>query len=259
MPPVVFIHGAWMTPLCWEGFQSRFETQGYKCLAPAWPYDDRSVEGLRANPAPELAGLGVTDIVNHYASIIAGLDEPPILVGHSLGGLFVELLLDRGLGVAGIAIDPAPPRGVLPGPKALKASFHAIRRWRAWRRTLTIPFERFRWGFVHAQPEDEQRAVYERHVVPTPGRLFFQAAFGRGTRVNFSKNDRAPLLLIAGKLDRTVTPGMVRAAHRKYRRSTSITELREFPARTHWLLAAPGWEEIADSALEWLRTCGLSP
>jgi len=159
---VVFIHGAWVTPLCWERFQSRFEAQGYTCLAPAWPFDDRSVEELRAKPAPELARVGIAEIVDHYAAIIAGLEELPILIGHSFGGLFVQLLLDRGLGVAGVAIDPAPPRGVLPGPKAIRASFHVIRRWRGWRKTLTIGFKQFCWGFVPTQPADEQRALTSR-------------------------------------------------------------------------------------------------
>jgi pimeloyl-ACP methyl ester carboxylesterase len=248
---VVFVHGAWVTPACWDRFKGRFESRGYTCLAPAWPHDDRPVEELRSSPAPELARVGVGEIVEHYAKVVAGLDEPPLLVGHSFGGLFVQMLLDRGLGVGGAAIDPAPPRGVLPGPNAFRFSFPAIATWRGWRKVLTIPPKRFSWGFVHTLSEPEQREVYQRHVVPTPGRIFFQAALGSGTKVNFRNGTRAPLLITAGELDHAVDPGMNRSNVRRYRVSSALTDFKEFPGRTHWLIAGPGWEEVADFVIDW--------
>ena len=111
---VVFVHGAWVTSSCWENFGSYFERRGYQCLAPAWPHKNQPVAELRRHPPAELSGLGLIDIADHYNQIIRALDTPPILIGHSYGGLFVQMLLDWGLGAAGIAIDSAPPRGVLP-------------------------------------------------------------------------------------------------------------------------------------------------
>lgn len=251
---VVFVHGAWVTPACWDEFRGRFEERGYRCLAPPWPYDDRPIAELRAAPAKELAGVGVGEIVEHYASIVRGLDQPPVLVGHSFGGLFVQMLLDRGLGAAGVAIDPAPPRGVVAGPRALWANASVLRTWRAWRKVVTISPRAFAWAFVHTLPEAEQRAIYDRQVVPSPGRIFLQAAFGSGTRVDFANAGRAPLLLIGGELDRAVDARMVRQNLRKYRRSTAVTDFHEFPGRTHWLIASPGWEEVADLALAWIES-----
>ena len=106
-------HGAWVTPHCWDPFISYFEQQGYTCLAPTWPHKDKSIEELRRNPPAKLAGLGVQEIVDHYAAIVKAQEEPPILIGHSFGGLFTQILLDRGLGAAGVAIDPAAAKGVL--------------------------------------------------------------------------------------------------------------------------------------------------
>ena len=77
--------------------------------APEWPRKHGDVEELR-DGADELAGLGLTEIVDPYAALIGKLDEPPVLIGHSFGGLIVELLLDRGLGRAGIAMSPRRPR-----------------------------------------------------------------------------------------------------------------------------------------------------
>ena len=120
---LVFLHGAWVTPLCWEKFIPFFEAKGYTCHAPAWPHKDRSIDELRRNPAPELARLGITEIVDHYDRFVRRLDQPPILIGHSYGGLFVQMLFDRGLGAAGVAIDSAPPRGVLPFyPSVIRAN-----------------------------------------------------------------------------------------------------------------------------------------
>ncbi len=248
---IVLVHGAWVTPACWDRFIARYEARGHRCIAPAWPFDDRPVQELRRNSAPELAGVGVGEIVDHYARSIAELGEPPIIIGHSFGGLFTQMLLDRGLGAAGIAIDPAPPRGVLPGPRAIASSSAVLRRWRARTKVLTMSLPTFQATFANGMSEAEQRQAYDEHVIPTPGRVFFQAAFGAGTKVNFRNEARAPLLITAGERDVTVTPGMCRGAARKHRRSRATTEFVQFAGRPHWLIASPGWEEVADHVIEW--------
>src|ERR1051326_5286998 len=193
---IVFVHGAWMTPLCWEKMLGYFEGKGYTCLAPAWPHKDVPIEELRKNPQA-LAGPGVTEIVDHYERIIRGLNEPPILIGHSFGGLFIQMLLDRGVGVAGVAIDPAPPRGVLPMGTAWTSNAWILFTWRGWKKVLYSSFDAFRYAFVHTLPEAEQRAIYERYVVPETGRIFFQAGFAlmdprQAVRVNFRNPTRGP-------------------------------------------------------------------
>lgn len=253
-PAIVLIHGAWMSPSCWDNFKAHYERKGYLCLAPPWPYEDRPIAELRRAPAPELGSIGIVEIVDHYAAFIRALDAPPLLIGHSFGGLFVQMLLDRGLGAGGVAIDSAPPKGVLPGLNAIRAGFPVLRTWRGWTKVLLLSFRGFQWGWVHTLPEPDQQAAYDRHVVPTPGRIFFQAAFapfGTAAHVKVKNSARAPLLLIAGKLDRTVEAGMNRANFRQYRHSSAITDWKEFPGRTHWLISGPGWEEIADYALAW--------
>ena len=108
---IVLIHGLWMTTLSWEHWVSRYQARGYRVLAPNWPGMDAGIEDLRRNPAV-IARLGVTEIADHYDHLIRTLDPPPVIIGHCLGGLIVQILLDRGLGAAGVAIDPAPAEGV---------------------------------------------------------------------------------------------------------------------------------------------------
>src|SRR2546423_1760824 len=109
-PPIVLVHGLWLSPRSWEGWKERFESRGHRVLAPAWPRMEGDVEDLRRDPSP-MNGLGITEITDHYAEIIGGLDRSPIIMGHSFGGLITELLLDRGLGVGGVALSPAPVKG----------------------------------------------------------------------------------------------------------------------------------------------------
>jgi pimeloyl-ACP methyl ester carboxylesterase len=261
---IVFIHGAWVTSTCWERMLPWFEANGYRCLAPAWPGKDRPVDAIRADPSA-LAGLGVGEIVDHYERLIRALDEPPILVGHSFGGLFTQILLDRGLGAAGVAIDSAAPRGVWAyEPTALRALSGALTRYILGNKVVRWAYSSFRYGFVHTLPEAEARAAYDRHVVPESGRIFFQGAIAplnprSPTRVNFRNENRAPLLLIAGAKDRVVPAVVNRRNHRAYAKSSARTDIHEFPNRVHWTIAQDGWDEVAAYAAEWLDGLGLGP
>ncbi len=255
---VVFLHGAWVTPRCWDQFVAFFEARGYRCLAPAWPGKDRPVAEIRADPSA-LAGLGIAEIVDAYDRVIRALDEPPLLVGHSFGGLFVQLLLDRGLGAAGVAIDPAPPRGVVVyEPTAFRSLLRVLLTWRGWRRVVRWSFQDFRYAFVHTLPEADARAAYDTQVIPETGRVFFQGALSMLDRrspatVRFANLERAPLLLVAGTADHIVPASVVRRTFRRYAPAAAITDFREVPGRTHWIIAEPGWEEVAGTVAEWLE------
>src|SRR5436190_5780403 len=254
---VVFLHGAWMNPLCWDKFTGFFESRGYRCLAPAWPYKDQSVADLKRNPPAALGTLGITEIVDHYAKIIRELDEPPVLIGHSFGGLFVQMLLDRGLGSAGVAVDSAAPKGIFVLYwTTFRSNLHVLVKPGGWRKVLRVSRKDFNYAFIHTLPPDEQRAVYDNYVVPESGRIFFQAAFAPVNdiiKVNFKNGKRAPLLLIAGAEDRICRAAQIRANFKKYQGSPAVTEYKEFADRTHWIIGQPGWEEVASYAAYWLE------
>ena len=257
---IVFIHGAWVTPLCWEFFTQYFEEAGYRTLAPPWPGKEAGVEDQRRAPSTTLRGLGIQGIVDHYVALIQRMPEPPILVGHSFGGLFVQLLLDRGYGSAGVAIDSAPPRGVFAYyPTAFRSLGRVLTTWRGWDRILRMPFSDFRYAFLNMVPPEQQRAIYDRHVVPESGRLFFQAALSpmvpsSPARVNFRNQARPPLLLIAGGSDHIVPPQINRTNHRKYGGTPHPVAFKQFPGRGHWIIAQDGWEEVARYIADWISS-----
>lgn len=253
---IVLIHGLWLTPLSWEHWKARYEAQGFKVVVPRWPGEADTVEAVRADPSG-MDGLGITDIVDHLAGVVEALPTPPILIGHSFGGLFVQLLLDRGLGAVGVAISPGAVKGVLALPPAqLKAAFPVLGNPRNRKRTVKLTFEQFHWGFANALDEDAARVAYDRYHVPGPGRPLFQAALGNlvpnpQNKADLKNPDRAPLLLMSNDLDRTVPASTVRELHKRWKKSPAVTELRAYEGRSHFTAGEPGWEQVADDALEW--------
>jgi pimeloyl-ACP methyl ester carboxylesterase len=253
---IVLIHGLWLTPRSWESFRMLYEKRGYKVLTPAWPRIHGEVEDIRRDPSA-LAGLGVVEIADYYEQRIKSLDEIPIIMGHSFGGLIVQILLDRGLGAAGVGIDAVAPKGVFRLPfSALKAASGVLYNPMNYKRVVPFTFGQFRYAFGNNISEEEARKFYERYAIPGPGRPIFQVATanllpGAATKVNYSNGSRAPLLLIAGSEDNQVPVSMIRENFKRYADSIAITEFKEFPGRSHLIAIQDGWQEVAEYALSW--------
>ena len=247
--PVVFVHGLWVTAASWSPFTESWRAAGYEVHTPEWPViDGLSAAELRADTPAALGSLTIKAVVDRMAAHIRSLDRPPLLVGHSFGGLFVQLLLDRGLGRAGIALNPAPIAGVFPGRLTLRAAAPAVLRPRGWRRPYALSRDLWAERYANAAPPALQAETWERYVVPTSGRIIHQAAFWRGTRID-PRQRRQPLLITAGDRDRLVTPYLSRAAFNIQRRSPASTDFMDFPGRSHLLIAEPGWEEVAQACI----------
>src|SRR5918994_1685974 len=107
---IVLIHGLWVTPRSWEHWIEHYETKGYRVLAPAYPGFEVEVESLNEDPSP-IEALTIPEVVEHLEGIVGELGKPPIIMGHSAGGLFTQILLDHGYGAAGVPIAPAPEKG----------------------------------------------------------------------------------------------------------------------------------------------------
>jgi pimeloyl-ACP methyl ester carboxylesterase len=252
---IVLIHGLWMSPLSWEKWLERYGALGYRVLAPAWPGIDDNIDQFRADPSA-VDTLGMEEIIDHYEAIIRDLDTRPIIMGHSFGGAFAEVLLDRGLGAAGVGIDAAALKGITKLPfSQLKSGFPVLKNPANNHRAVTLTFDEFRYAFANTMTEEAAREAYDRYAVPGPGRVLFQAAFANlnphaATKVDFGK-DRAPLLLIAGEHDHTVPAVVDRSVAKHYEKSPALTEYKEFPGRSHFIIGQDGWEEVADYALRW--------
>ncbi len=253
---VLFITGAWMHTSSWDKFRTAFEAAGYKTLAPAWPYLEGNPADLRANPDKRLGTLTFKKIVDHYAAIIDGLDEQPLIVGHSMGGLITQLLLDRGYGAAAVAMDPGPIAGALPGPVSLLAALPPI--FAGPGNTHTITRDGFAKNFANTVDAAGQQLAYDAYVVPTPTNIFYQAAAMIGTWVK-AKERKQPLLVIAAEHDRTVTPYLAHAIYNVQKKSPARTDFKQFADRSHFLAGEKGWEDVASYILDWAATATKSP
>jgi pimeloyl-ACP methyl ester carboxylesterase len=258
---IVLIHGAWMTPRSWERWAERYQGTEFRVLAPAWPGYDRDIDEIRkdgsAKDGAAIGSLTMQQVVDHYDRIIRELDKPPIIIGHSYGGSVVQVLLSRGLGSAGIAVDSGPVKGVrrLPG-RHLRATFPVLRNPANRRRPVSLTPKQFHYAFANAMSRQESDAAYERHHVPAASHVLFEAALASvnprsAFRVEFGKADRAPLLFIAGGVDHISPPSINKTNAGRYQKSPAITGYREFPGRSHFIIGQDGWEEVADYALEW--------
>jgi len=254
--PIVLIHGLWLTAMSWEHWVERYQRRGFDVIAESWPGMDTDVATLRASHTA-IDNLGFAEIVDHYEALVRTLAAPPILMGHSMGGAVVQVLLDRGLGAAGVAIDPGPIKGVLNLPlSALRSALPALKNPANHHRAVMLTADQFHYAFTNTMSPERSEQMYERYAVPGPGRVLFQAALANfnphaPTRVDFHNEARAPLLLIAGSLDHTAPPSVTRAEAKLQRKSGALTAYKEFPGRSHFIVGQDGWEEVADFALEW--------
>lgn len=251
---IVFIHGMYMNSRCWEHWVPAFQAKGYTCLAPDWPGRDQPVDVLRKkHPDPQLGQLTLSRVLQHMTGIIRSLKEKPVLIGHSMGGLVVQLLLQQDLAAAGVAIDSAPPMGVLTTQwPFLKSNWPHITPFVPVGHPIEMTFERFQYTFVHTLPPGEQRAAYDRYVVPESRRVPRESLMAR---IDFHR-PHAPLLLIAGSLDHLIPAALNRTNHARYQASPSVTDFQEFPGRTHFIVGQEHWQEVVETIGAWLDKQG---
>jgi pimeloyl-ACP methyl ester carboxylesterase len=260
--PVVFIHGLWLHASSWAPWVDLFTAAGYAPVAPGWPGDPETVELARANP-DSIADHGIDDVTAHYAGLIERLPAPPIIIGHSFGGMIAEKLLGEDLGAAAIAIDAAQIKGVLPLPlSALRATLPVFKNPANVHRAVSLTAEQFRYGFGNAVPAEESDALFERWAIPAPGKPLFEAASANFSphspaKVDTANSGRGPLLLVMGGRDHTVPEAITKATLKQYRGSDAVTDLVEFPDRGHSLTIDSGWRAVADESLSWLAKQGL--
>jgi pimeloyl-ACP methyl ester carboxylesterase len=259
---IVLIHGFWVTPRSWENWISHYEARGYRVLAPAYPGFEAEVEALNADPTP-IEAVTVPQIIEHLESVVGELDTPPILIGHSAGGVFTQILLDHGFGAAGVAINSAPTEGVKVVPLSqIKSTFPVLKNPSNRHKAVGFTHEQWHYAFTNTFSEEKSRALYERYHIPASGQIFWGSALanihpGRDDNyVNYKNDDRAPLLFISGSEDHLMPPKIQRSNAKHYT-SNTVTEVKEFEG-PHLLPAQDGWEEIADYALTWAADHALS-
>jgi pimeloyl-ACP methyl ester carboxylesterase len=254
---IVLIHGFWVTPRSWEPWIAHYEQRGFRVLAPAYPGLEVEVEALNADPSP-LEALTVPAIIDSLEVIIKGLDAPPILMGHSAGGAFLQVLLDHGYGACGVAMNSAPTEGVRAVPLSqVRATFPVLKNPANHHRAVALNHKQWHYAFTNTFTDEDSQRLYEQLAVPASGRILFNSVLAnfepgpQDTWVNYHNDERAPLLFISGGDDHLMPPKVQRSNAKHYKSKNTITEVKVFDGFAHLLPAQVGWEAVADYALEW--------
>jgi pimeloyl-ACP methyl ester carboxylesterase len=253
---IVLIHGFWVTPRSWEHWKDRYEAAGYQVLTPAYPGFEVEVEALRENPQP-IEDLTVPAIVEHLESVIGALDAPPILMGHSAGGAFMQIVMDHGFGAAGVAINSAPTEGVPVAPfSQIKSTWPVIGNPKNHHRAVGFDFDQWNYAFTNEMPEARARELYDRYHVPASGQILWDSVTAnllpghQDTWVDYKNDRRAPLLFISGDHDHLMPPKVQASNAKHYKSDATTTEVKVFDG-PHLLPANDNWTEVADFALDW--------
>ena len=256
--PVLFVHGLWLLSSSWDPWRALFEDAGYATVAPGWPDDPDTVAEARAHPEA-FAHKMVQAVTDHYLEAVRELTRKPAIIGHSFGGLIVQKIAGEEVAAVTVTIDPAPGRGVLPLPaSALKAGSPVLGNPANARRSVTLTYDEFLYGWANNLDEDEAKQLYEEFHVAASGVPIFQAAAANlnpfsETKVDYKAAARGPLLVVSGEKDHTVPRAISHAAYKKHSKNVSVTEFVEMAGRGHSLTIDHGWQEVAQTSLEFIE------
>lgn len=253
---IVLVHGFWVTPRSWEDWKARYEAKGFTVLTPAYPGFEVEVEALREDPTP-IVDLRVPAIIEHLESVVSALDAPPIIMGHSAGGAFTQILLDHGFGAVGVAINSAPTEGVKVVPAAqVKATFPVLKNPANHHKAVGYTLDQWKYAFTNGFSDEQAEALYDRYHVPASGRILWDSVTAnllpghQDTWVDYKNPSRAPLLFISGSNDHLMPPAIQQSNAKHYKGEGTLTEVKEFEG-PHLLPSHEGWETVADYALDW--------
>lgn len=249
---VVFIHGMFVTPNSWDQWRPMFEKAGYKVSAPAWPLHDVPMERTKDAAHRQAIGqLGLEQVLNHYREILKTKTVKPVLVGHSMGGLIAQKLLQEGLAQSAVAIDSVAPNGMLfVSWSFLKSQWPVLNPFKDGATPVVLTREEFAYALANQQSDEMISAAFASQIIPESRKVPKDTLTDAGV-IDLTK-PRGPLLMIAGEKDHIIPAAMNYKNFELYRNTPGYTEFRMFEGRDHWGIAGAGWEELAAATLAWI-------
>lgn len=251
---IVFVTGAFVNNSCWDEWKSYFESRGYKTTAPPWPFKEGTTDELRKRQPndTDLARLTLNELIDHYINIVKSFPQKPIVIGHSLGGLITQIILNRDLASAGVAIHSVPTLGVFPYEFSfLKGGWKSLGLFTSLKKTYLMSFKDWQYAFVNGMPLQDQKAAYEKYTIPE-SKTVARGGLTSAAKVDYAK-PHAPLLFTSGSMDTIIPAHLNLRNFNKYQRNDSVLDYKEFDGRNHFVLGQPTWRGDADYIMDWLE------
>ncbi len=251
---IVFVTGCFVNHEGWSKWKEFFGSKGYTCSAPPWPHREGTAEALRKSmPNPYIAATRLSQVVEHFAGIAQGLPEKPILIGHSMGGLITQILVNRDLAAAGVAVHSVPPQGIVPIEFSFyRSTWRSLGYFTSTRNPYLMSLDKWRYAFTNGLSNVEQEKAYEANCIPE-SKLLIRDGLTKAAHVDFAK-PHPPLLILAGSTDHCVPASLNHRNFKKYKQNGSVVDFKELPNRSHYVLGLPSWTEDAQVILDWLQT-----
>lgn len=247
---IVFIHGLFVTNNCWDEWIKYYESKGYKCYAPAYPLKNDCPQNLRKNiTVGKIETLRLETIIKFYGDTISKIGGKPILIGHSLGGNLVQLLINKGYGSAGVCIHSGPPKGLISFKWSfLKSNLPLLTASK--KKPYLMSFKKWQYSFTNGMTLEQQKSTYENYLVPESA-IIAKDATTNISKVDFNK-PHAPLLFTSGSADHIIPASLNKRNSKKYKDKNSIVDFKVFENRNHFVIGADGWEEVAAYIENWI-------
>jgi pimeloyl-ACP methyl ester carboxylesterase len=247
---IVFIHGMFQNPKSWEKWIAYFNEKGYDCIAPAWPLHEGSPTDLRNDPPAGLGDLHLQTIVDLFERIVTSQAEKPILIGHSVGGLIVQLLTQKGIVDMGVPIDSVAPNAMLAFDWGFMKNSALIANPFKGNEPFMMDLESFHSSFCNTMSMEETEKAYNE-TATHDSRNVLRDCMGEAGQIDLDL-PHAPLLFIGGEEDQIIPYELNKRNAEAYSDEVSITNFKAFPNRGHWICGQSGWEDVADYISEWL-------
>jgi pimeloyl-ACP methyl ester carboxylesterase len=250
---IFMIHGMWGGPWYWENYRNLYEREGYRCVTSTLLYHDMDPQG---SPDPRLGNTSLLDYAEALEQQLKQFDTKPILIGHSMGGLLAQILSARGLAKAVVLLTSASPSGIMAITPSVIRSFWSVQtKWGFWSKPMRQTLNEAIYSMLHLLPARQQKETYDRFVYES-GRAAFEIGYwlldSKGASRVDASSVTCPMLVVAGAEDRITPAPVVRRIAKKYE-AVSAT-YKEFANHAHWVVAEPGWQEVAEYVLGWLKS-----
>lgn len=248
---ILFIHGLHENANSWTEWKLFFENLGYTCYTPNYPYHEGTPSELRQNPNILLANIRLNDVVEHYDNFIGQLENSqPILIGHSMGGLIVQKLIQAQKGALGICITTASPKGIISFKWSfIKSNLGAINPLKG--NSLFCGTKKwFHYAICNTLTRQQSDKIYEKAVVPESRNIPRSSRLSDG-KIDFNKPHK-PLLFISAEKDHIIPISLNIKNFEAYKDKQSITDFQEFKGRSHSICVQDGWQNVAQFIEQWI-------